>query len=222
MKIAIDESIKQAVPNCRLGYVVIENAIVRGTPPALARELNELQEQVAKAYNPDLLPQTPRIISVRSMYKKLHFDPARYRPASEALVRRVLQNKGLYFVNSAVDVNNFCSLKYLLPFGIYDLGQVQGDIVYGIGPVGSYTSIAGDHKSTEGKPFLSDNVGPFGNPTADAGRTAATLITSRLLSVVYVDEEISEADLQEVLDYTADMLVRYNDGTVVQKTIVHA
>lgn len=222
MKLTVHESIKYALPNCHLGYIVVGGAAVRGTPPALTRELNALQEQLAKAYNLQVLPSNPRIISVRSMYKKLDFDPSRYRPASEALVRRVLQGKGLYYVNSAVDVNNFCSMKYLLPFGLYDFDKIDGSIEYRIAEQGEYINIAGKSVSTEGKPFLIDNIGVFGNPTSDSRRTAVTLSTTNLLAVVYADEAVDVQALREILDYTSEMLVHYNGGAVLEKNIVYA
>lgn len=219
MKLSIHDNISQVIPKGRIGYTVVKDVTVKGTPPALTQEFLELQAIVAKAFNLDVLPTMPRVAAVRSMYKKLNFDPSRYRPASEALVRRVLQKKSVYFVNSAVDVNNYCSIKFLLPFGIYDLDQIQGDIVYCLAEAGNYINIAGLETSTDGKPFLTDAEGPFGNPTSDARRTAVTLSTRNLLSVVYADEEVNEAELDEILDFTSSMLVHYNGGTVAEKRI---
>lgn len=223
MNIFVDQSIKNVMPGCRLGYVVINDVTVRGTPLALAQEFGQLQAEVEKIYKLDILKTVPRIIAVRSMYKKLDFDPTRYRPASEALVRRVLRNKGIYVVNSAVDVNNFCSIKFLMPFGLYDMDQIMdGDIVYKLAEDGSYVNISGKEVSARGKPFLADQRGVFGNPTSDSRRTIVTLATKNILSVVYADEEIQDRALLEILDFTADMLVRYNGGTVGLKKIVYA
>lgn len=222
MEVQIDESIRNSIPNCRLAYITVTDVAVRGTPPALTQEFLQLQAAVAKAYHLDILPTMPRIAAVRTMYKKLNFDPSRYRPASEALVRRVLQNKGLYYVNSAVDVNNYCSIKFLLPFGIYDLSPIQGNVNYRLATEGTYVNIAGNEVSTNNKPFLTDDMGPFGNPTSDARRTAVTLGTRNLLSVVYADEEVTDAELADIADFTADMLVRYNGGKIADKKIVHS
>jgi DNA/RNA-binding domain of Phe-tRNA-synthetase-like protein len=222
MEVQIDESIRNSIPNCRLAYITVTDVAVRGTPPALTQEFLQLQAAVAKAYHLDILPTMPRIAAVRNMYKKLNFDPSRYRPASEALVRRVLQNKGLYYVNSAVDVNNYCSIKFLLPFGIYDLSPIQGDVNYRLATEGTYVNIAGNEVSTNHKPFLTDDAGPFGNPTSDARRTAVTLGTRNLLSVIYADEEVTDAELADIADFTADMLVRYNGGIIADKKIVHS
>jgi DNA/RNA-binding domain of Phe-tRNA-synthetase-like protein len=222
MDIIIDDSIRTMMADCRLGYTVIENVAIKGTPAALSQELLQLQDDIGQAYDLDLLGQVPRIVAVRNMYRKLRFDPARYRPASEALIRRVLQHKNLYYVNSAVDVNNYCSLKYLLPFGLYDADKIAGGVAYRVAPAGTYLNIAGNEVSTDGKPFLCDGQGVFGNPTSDARRTAVTLTTRSLLSVIYPDEEVDAAELADMLRFTADMLIRYNGGRIVTQTIVSA
>ncbi|EGO64025.1 hypothetical protein ALO_10049, partial [Acetonema longum DSM 6540] len=76
--------------------------------------------------------------------------------------------------------------------------------------------------STEGKPFLADDLGVFGNPTSDSRRTAVTLATKDLLSVIYADEELPDSELSEILDFTAEMIVRYNGGKIVLKQIARA
>lgn len=221
MQITIHKSISQVVPNCRLGYLIVRNVVVRGTPPALSQEFGQLQQEVAKAYNMEVLPKLPRILAVRNMYKKLDFDPMRYRPASEALVRRVLQKKDLYYVNSAVDVNNYCSIKYLLPFGLYDLDQIAGEVIYRRADEGSYVNIANNEVSTGNKPFLTDQMGVFGNPTSDSRRTAVTLTTRNLLSVVYADESVSIDELNSILDFAGNMFIIYNGGAVTGKNVAY-
>lgn len=220
MKIFIDDSIKAIAPNSRLGCVEVHGVGVKGTPAALTHEFVELQDRIAETYDIALLPEHPRILSVRDMYRKLRFDPSRYRPASEALMRRVLQQKQLYFVNSAVDVNNYCSLKYLLPMGLYDADKIEGDVVYRVAAEGSYINIAGNEASTEGKPFLTDSAGVFGNPTSDSRRTAVTLYTQNLLLVVYAAEEVSHDEMSEILQFTGTMLVRFNGGQIAGRHIV--
>lgn len=222
MKITIHENIREIMPNCRLGYALIDEASVKGSSPKLSQEFYQLQHEVAVAYKIEVLPSIPRIAAVRSMYKKMAFDPTRYRPASEALVRRVLNSKGLYYINSAVDVNNYCSLKFLMPFGLYDADQIDGDIEYALAEAGSYVNIGGKVHYTNHKPFLHDSQGVFGNPTSDAGRTAVTLQTKQMLSVIYVDEEVSDREIEDIIDFTTEMFVRYNGGVVRKRGIIFA
>jgi DNA/RNA-binding domain of Phe-tRNA-synthetase-like protein len=222
MMIAIHDNIKQMIPHCRLAYSLVKHIQVRGAQPALTQEFLKLQAEVAEAYNLDMLSKIPRVAGVRAMYKKLEYDPSRYRPASEALVRRVLQKKDFYYVNSAVDVNNYCSVKFLLPFGMYDREKIEGDIVYRRTQEGTYVNIAGREVSTDGKPFLTDACGVFGNPTADSRRTAVTLTTKEVLTVIYADENVGDDELSLILDFSVQMITTYNGGELQEKGIVFA
>ena len=220
MELTIDESIARLLPGCRLGYLLLQGLTIQGTNPALNREFCELQRAAAERYNLADLSQVPRIAGVRSMYKKMSWEPARYRPAAEALVRRILQRKELYYVNSAVDASNYCSIQFLLPFGLYDADKLSGNICYRVAGDGEYENIGGRIVGTDGKPFLTDALGVFGNPTSDARRTAVTLATKNVLSVVYVDEELPTAELTEILRCTAEKLQMYNGGELIRTGIV--
>lgn len=222
VQLTIDDGILAACPDCRIGCAVIRGVSIVGSSPALSQEFLQLQNEVAKIYNIEALTQLPPILAVRTMYKKLDFDPSRYRPASEALVRRVLQHKGVYYVNSAVDASNYCSLKYLMPFGLYDLDKIEGEIRYQRQHGGTYVNIGGNQVSTEGKPFLTDSLGVFGNPTSDSRRTAVSLATKNLLSVVFAGSGTAEADLREILECCAEILTRYNGGAVETIQVVGA
>lgn len=222
LKLSIDSEILAGCPDCRIGYLVLRNVAVVGSSPGLSQEFVRLQTEVAALYKIEGLTQLPAILAVRNMYKKLEFDPSRYRPASEALVRRVLQKKGVYYVNSAVDASNYCSLKYLMPFGLYDLDKVEGDVVYRRAPEGTYMNIGGNTVSTEGKPFLTDGQGVFGNPTSDSRRTAVSLTSRNLLSVVYAGSGTAQEDLRSVLEFAGEFLTRYNGGTVETMQIASA
>ena len=220
MKLEIHESVKQSSPNFSLGYIVVRNITVQGTPPSLAQEFFHLQVEAAKFYNIDELVDIPPFVSVRGMYKKNHFNPTRRNQASEDLVRRVLQRKGVYYVNSAVAVNNYCALNFLLPFGLYDLDKIEGNITYQLDAESTYINIAGKDVMANSKPFLADGKGIFGNPISDARRTAVTLTTRNVLLVVYADEEVASEELTDILDFAGEMIVRHNGGTVDIQDII--
>ncbi|MCC7143016.1 MAG: hypothetical protein IT349_13020 [Candidatus Eisenbacteria bacterium] len=125
----------------------------------------------------------------RRLYRTLGIDPSRRRPASEALLRRILQGKGLYRVNSAVDAANLASLALAFPVGLYDLDRIESPerrIVLRLGRAGeSYPGIGKDDIHLEDRPCLVDHLGPFGNPSSDSFRTRVTVETRSLLFVLY-------------------------------------
>ena len=143
--------------------------------------------------------------ATRAMYKQVGLDPTKTRPSSEALLRRVRKGDALPRINSMVDVCNWCSLEFQLPYGLYDLAHVEGDEVeMRRGREGeSYGGIRKDDVHVDGRITLADRTGPFGNPTSDSARTMVTTATTRALLVVFAPMEIDQRRLDRVLDVTS-------------------
>lgn len=222
MHLNFDKSILDVMPECKLGYITMKDLSITGVSPALSYDFVALQQEVIKTHKFEALENIPRIAAMRSLYKKLSFDPVRYRPASEELVRLVLQKKNVYYVNSAVDVANYCALRFFLPFGIYDADKIVGSISYKIGEDDEYETASGEICSTKGKPFVADEEGVFGNPTADAKRTVVTLSTKNILCIVFADEEVPDMTIREILFFASGMFEHYNGGSVVSSKVLSA
>ena len=147
------------------------------------------------------------IAAVRTMYKRVDIDPTKRRPSSEALLRRVRKGEGLPRINSMVDVCNWCSLEFQLPYGLYDAAHIQGDVVLRLGrPDESYPGIRKDDVHVDGRITLADADGPFGNPTSDSARTMVTAATTSALVVVFAPIELDERRLSRVLEITAQRM----------------
>jgi DNA/RNA-binding domain of Phe-tRNA-synthetase-like protein len=148
--------------------------------------------------------------AVRTMYKRVGLDPTKTRPSSEALLRRVRKGDTLPRINSMVDVCNWCSLEFQLPYGLYDAAKIDGDVELRIGRPGeSYAGIRKDDVHVEGRIALADRTGPFGNPTSDSARTMVTTATTRALVVVFAPREVDERHLARVLDATSQRMADF-------------
>jgi DNA/RNA-binding domain of Phe-tRNA-synthetase-like protein len=142
--------------------------------------------------------------AVRAMYKRVGLDPTKTRPSSEALLRRVRKGEGLPRINSMVDVCNWCSLEFQLPYGLYDASRIEGDVELRVGRPGeSYPGIRKDEVHVGGRIALVDAAGPFGNPTSDSARTMVTTATTLALLVVFAPRDVTPSRLAHVLDTTA-------------------
>jgi DNA/RNA-binding domain of Phe-tRNA-synthetase-like protein len=150
------------------------------------------------------------IAAVRAMYKRVGLDPTKTRPSSEALLRRVRKGDSLPRINSMVDVCNWCSLEFQLPYGLYDTGHINGDVELRIGRAGeSYPGIRKDAVHVDGRIALADDVGPFGNPTSDSARTMVTTATTRAMLVVFAPRELEARQLAHVLDATSTRMSQF-------------
>jgi DNA/RNA-binding domain of Phe-tRNA-synthetase-like protein len=142
---------------------------------------------------------------VRRMYRRVGLDPTRRRPSSEALLRRVVRGESLPRINSIVDVCNWCSLEFQLPYGLYDLAHVRGPIELRLGREGeSYAGIRKDDVHVGGRITLADDAGAFGNPSSDSARTMVTTATTRTLMVIFAPSEIARERVAEVVAVSAE------------------
>jgi DNA/RNA-binding domain of Phe-tRNA-synthetase-like protein len=181
---------------CRPAVAWLEGAHVVEREAHLTAKLAEAESLVRQ--------QPPaEVAAVRTMYKRVGLDPTKTRPSSEALLRRVRKGDPLPRINSLVDVCNWCSLEFQLPYGLYDAAHVDGDIELRLGREGeSYPGIRKDDVNVAGRLTLADARGPFGNPTSDSARTMVTTSTTSAIVVVFAPAEMSAARLSQVLDAT--------------------
>jgi DNA/RNA-binding domain of Phe-tRNA-synthetase-like protein len=165
--------------------------------------------------------EVPGADDARRLYKALGIDPTKTRPSNEALLRRALKGEALYRINTLVDALNLSSLRFQLPFGLYDHDRIVGAVLLRKGSAGEcYEGIRKGSVNVEGRPVLVDGEGAFGNPTSDSARTCITEATRSALVVAYAPAGYSPRRLEEVLDGTEDCLVRHCGGNRADRRVV--
>jgi DNA/RNA-binding domain of Phe-tRNA-synthetase-like protein len=159
--------------------------------------------------------------AVRTMYKKVGIDPTKTRPSNEALLRRVRKGDPLPRINSLVDVCNWCSLEFQLPYGLYDVTALEPPVTLRMGHPGeSYPGIRKDVVNVADRLTLADQGGPFGNPTSDSARTMVTEATTSVLAVVFAPAETAPARLATVLEATAARLTEFAGGRQTLRAVI--
>ncbi|QCK15560.1 B3/B4 domain-containing protein [Mangrovivirga cuniculi] len=206
-RIFISDEIKTKLPEIRLGLLEAEIRVVNSIS-----ELDDRLEQeidiLFNKYEVEDIKNRPIIEATRNAYKNLGKDPNRYRPSAEALSRRIVQGKGLYQVNNAVDIVNWLSFVSGFSIGAYDLNQVTGDIYLDIAPEGvPYQAIGRGDLNVSSLPALKDDLGYFGTPTSDSDRTCIKPTTSKMIMVFY--DFNGKADLELWLKQSAEWFEQF-------------
>jgi DNA/RNA-binding domain of Phe-tRNA-synthetase-like protein len=159
--------------------------------------------------------------AVRGMYRRTGLDPTKRRPSSEALLRRVRKGEALPRINSLVDVCNWCSLEFQLPYGLYDLDRIEGDVILRLGAEGEgYEGIRKDDVHVGGRIALADARGPFGNPSSDSARTMVTDVATRALMIVFAPAEVPLARVEQVLEISSARTLAYCGGVETSRRVV--
>src|SRR5688572_28865767 len=202
--------VKEFEGAARIGILQMDGLRVQESPPELKTMLTQLADACAAKYKDEPLGEIPTVKKIRSIFHRTGLDPTRYRPSSESLLRRAVQGKGLYFINSAVDLVNYFSLKMLCPMGLVDANLVTPPVVWRIGREGEwYEGIGRDRLNLVHFPLLADTEGPFGSLISDSMRTRVTERCTRILWFTF-----APPDVEIPLDEFAVTMIRFNGGEI--------
>lgn len=189
-------------------------AVPAGLPPGeataapAAEGLAALRRRAAararQRHAPAQLSEHPTAAAVRALFRAAGCDPTRYRPSSEALLRRVLKGEELPAIQPLVDLNNCLSIELAVPCSVAVEGSFAPPVTLRAGGPGeTYESLRGPF-NLEGKPLLAAAAGPFSTPITDSQRGKVGADTRRAWLVAYlpaaaVSPETALAALQELL-----------------------
>ncbi|MBE6052771.1 MAG: hypothetical protein E7212_02480 [Clostridium sartagoforme] len=216
-QIKISDKIKVVCPQATLGCLRA-SVKVKNSSDELLELLNESSNDIKKIPLEDI-SSLPKIKDAREVYKKLGKAPSKYRVSSEALMRRIVQGKGLYQVNNIVEINNIISLKSHFPVGSYNSEKIEFPIALTVGEEGqSYKGIGKEAINISNLPVLSDNIGTFGCPTSDSERCMITNDVKEIVMCIY--SFTGEDKLHDYLNTAKELLETYADGKDVYIEII--
>lgn len=214
MKIIVSEEIEKVCPEF-VGACVEAEVVNTSYDEALWTEIGSLGEKLRRELTTESLKDLPSIAATRRVYRSCGKDPSRYRPASEALIRRMLQGKELYQRDTLVDLVNLASIAYGYSIGGFDADKFSGDtLTLGVGREGEpYEGIGRGMINIHGLPVYRDAIGGVGTPTSDHERTKMTLNTRHLVVLVN-GYDGNEQRVSENAEYIQTLLRRYcqSDG----------
>ena len=185
MNVIVSQEIEQICPEF-VGACVEANVVNTPYSEPLWQEITALCGKLSRELTTESLKEITSIAATRRVYKACGKDPSRYRPASEALIRRVLQGKELYQRDTLVDLVNLTSIAYGYSIGGFDADKFVGDtLTLGIGREGEpYEGIGRGMINIHGLPIYRDAEGGVGTPTSDHERTKMTLDTRHLVVLI--------------------------------------
>lgn len=214
LSVRVSPEIRERIPDFKVGVLVYRDITVTDSPQMLEKRLVDIQEHLSDDLSDKAFTDIPGLAAWRRVFKTLGTDPARYRPSAESLYRRVKKSNKLPLIHSAADMNNYLSLKYEIPFGIYDLDRLSDPIEIRIGKnTDSYDGINGREMNMEGKLLSADEHGAFGSPIVDSKRTMTTAETVNALQLVYLQPAMERRTGEQLLDDIGDAFKEFHGGT---------
>lgn len=212
--------IRIELPAVKLGIVEADGVEVTPVNPALGRMVDDVCARKREKFTVETLAQTEPVRAVRAMFREWGMDPSKYRPSSEALLRRVVQGKGLYRVSNVVDIGNLGSVETGWPYGCYDRSRIGTAVAFRHGAAGErYERVGKEMWHLEGRPVLADADGPFGSPISDSTRTMVTESTRQVLVVIYAPAAGSGAGLNDAMARLSERLTQFSQASRARYSI---
>ena len=172
-----------------------------GYDVALAGLRDRVARQAQLDHDISQLAEHPPVAAMRRLFRAAGCDPTRYRPSSEALLRRILKGQELPAIHPLVDLNNCLSVALAVPSCVMPVGSFTPPVTLRAGRPGeSFASLRGPFH-LEGKPLLADPAGPFGTPITDSERVKVHPDTHRALLVAYLPQgEVTAAAVWQTME----------------------
>jgi DNA/RNA-binding domain of Phe-tRNA-synthetase-like protein len=213
LEIKVSDELFTLIPHFKIGVIHYKNITVSESPQMLKGRLRLFQESLYFDLENQNVTDIDGIKEWRQIFKTTGKDPNRYRPSVEALYRRIAKQNYIESVQSAIDVNNFFSLQYQIPIGIYDISKITGSVTVRVGhPDEEYVGLNGRVNSVDKLIVSADDDGAFGSPFVDSDRTPVKLETKSALQIVYLRPSLDLEESQKLTESLMNMFVQIHGG----------
>ncbi len=209
----IDAKVKEMFPDLNILTTSIENVTVNRESNDLEEFKKEFIKKIRSQYYVETLKDIPELRSYRDFFWKIGIDPTKTRPASEALIRRVIQGKPLPKINTLVDSYNLASMESRVPLAAFDHDKISDDLQLRFAEEGEeFTGIGMK------KPMVLQGNEPViqsGDelialyPHRDADKSKITLSTNNVLLVVCGVPGISGRTLERGKAVAKEYIIRF-------------
>ena len=216
--IKISDQLKSKWNNIAIGSLQA-NVVVKQSDDLLIKKLDAACNDFATSHKVEDISKLQVIADSRKAYKAIGKDPARYRLSSEALLRRIVKEKGIYKINNIVDINNLLSITSYYSICAFDISKLQAPVIFTVGTKeDEYYGIGRGLLNIENLPVFEDQIGKFGSPTSDSERVKITNETSSVSMNIISFSGV--ADLELHLKQLKELLIQFADAENVESRII--
>jgi len=214
----ISSDVKQAFPGISYAFTVIEGVEIKKA----SKELESLKRKVVEERKNVSLDQTRDIGSIkvyREMLRKTGIDVGSRRPSPEALLRRVVQGKGLYTINTAVDAYNVAVLETNVGLGGFDFDNIKPPVTLRFSKDGEEMTLLGESKVTKtkkGEIIYADSEKPITLDLnyRDIDETKITLDTKSVILFADGGPGIDASEVKSALELGAKYIQKFCGGEI--------
>ncbi|KKR91308.1 MAG: hypothetical protein UU42_C0015G0001, partial [Candidatus Woesebacteria bacterium GW2011_GWA1_41_13b] len=221
---SISNEVRQKFPGISFAYTIIKGVKIKKQHA----ELEELKKQAVESKKSVTLAEVSEITSIRNyrtMLKTTGVDTGSRRPSPEALIRRIVQGKNLYNINTAVDAYNLAVIETGIGLGGFDFAHIVEPVTLRFANTGEEMHLLGDEEKTKTKDGElvyadADKLLTLDLNYRDIDATKITEKTKDIILFADGGPGISAADVQNALQKGASYIQKFCGGQVGEIILV--
>jgi DNA/RNA-binding domain of Phe-tRNA-synthetase-like protein len=217
METRVSENIKDKFPDLVAKPFLITGISVEERRNELEEFKHKVAEEIKTDYTIETIKDTPIIRKYRDFYWRAGIDPTKTRPASEALIRRVLKDKPIPRINTLVDTYNLASMKTNMALAAFDTEAIRGNLEMRLATPGEKFLGIGMQKPLTliGKePVITDEEKTIAvYPYRDSDETKVTLDTENTIILVCGVPGITAAIIEKTATLASKYILQFCGGT---------
>jgi DNA/RNA-binding domain of Phe-tRNA-synthetase-like protein len=123
------EQLQEEYPDLSARIITLTNVKVGRSNSELEDFKKEIYKKIRNTWNPEDLKNFDYFRKYRTFFWSLGIDPTKNRPASEALIRRIVRGRELPKINVLVDTYNLASMVSGIPLAAFDKSKLHGELL---------------------------------------------------------------------------------------------
>lgn len=216
VQLAFDAAIRREFPGLITILFEMRQLHVEKASEKLEQFKAETLLRLRATYALENLKDEPLLRVYRDFFWRVGIDPTKTRPASEALLRRVLQGKDIPLINTLVDSYNLASMESRVPLALFDASRVGGKMIMRIARAGEEFAGIGMEKAevlTGREVVIEDGTRLVAiYPHRDADFSKVTLETHDIHGLACGVPGISAEHLERAKAVAIDYIARFCGG----------
>ena len=212
MKIALDKEIFVKYPQLKVGFIYAWGIDNRTNLKESIHLLRDVEDAVRLSFHKETVKNHYLISPWAVAQEEFGKEAKHYQTSVEKVLQKVLQRKKIAATNVVTNILNYIALKHIIPIGVDDTAEVQGDITFSVATGKEKKGVL--QKLKQGELYYHDEKGILGTKLDYWKNTRTKLIPTSVFGLVHLEAlpPLTPKKVQAILKETTDLIQSFCGG----------
>jgi len=212
MKIALDKEIFVKYPQLKVGFIYAWGIDNRTNLKESIHLLRDVEDAVRLSFHKETVKNHYLISPWAVAQEEFGKEAKHYQTSVEKVLQKVLQRKKIAVTNVVTNILNYIALKHIIPIGVDDTAEVQGDLTFSVATGKEKKGVL--QKLKQGELYYHDEKGILGTKLDYWKNTRTKLIPTSVFGLVHLEAlpPLTPKKVQAILKETTDLIQSFCGG----------